>query len=248
MAGWESDGLIGSLAFDVFLHLGTLVALLIFFARDWVRYIGAFAASIRERRIGSDPDRRVAWLLVLATVPAGLIGFLLEDLIAETFHGDNDAARLAIAGFLVVGAVALWLADRFGAGRRQVHELSTPSALTIGLSQALALLPGISRSGATITAGLALGLTREAAARFSFLLATPITAGAGLYGSRRLLTEGHTQTEWLAIGVGFLVAALSGLVAIGFLLAWLRSRSVTIFSVYRIGLAALVVALVVIGR
>lgn len=248
IAGWESDGLIGSLAFDVFLHLGTLVALLVYFARDWIRFIRALAASVRERRIGSDPDRRVAWLLVLATIPAGLIGFLLEDVIAEAFHGDNDAARLAIAGFLVVGAVALWLADRFGTGRRQVDELSTPSALAIGVSQALALLPGISRSGATITAGLALGLNREAAARFSFLLATPITLGAGLYGSRRLLTETHTQTEWVAIGVGFVVAALSGLVAIGFLLAWLRTRSVTVFSIYRIAFAAVIVVLVVIGR
>ena len=163
-----------------------------------------------------------------------LIGFRLEDAIAEAFHGDNDPARLAIAGFLVVGAVALWLADRFGTpGDRWLSELTTPSALAIGVSQALALLPGISRSGATITAGLALGLNREAAARFSFLLATPITLGAGLYGSRRLLTESHTQMEWVAIGVGFLVAALSGLVAIGFLLAWLRTRSVTVFSVYR---------------
>ena len=185
---------------------------------------------------------------MLATIPAGLIGFLLEDVIAETFHGDNDGARLAIAGFLVVGAVALWLADRFGEGRRQVDELSTPSALTIGVSQALALLPGISRSGATITAGLALGLNREAAARFSFLLATPITLGAGLYGSRRLLTETHTQTEWVAIAVGFVVAAISGLMAIGFLLAWLRTRSVTIFSAYRIAFAALVVVLVMLGR
>ncbi|HEX9634459.1 MAG TPA: undecaprenyl-diphosphate phosphatase [Candidatus Limnocylindria bacterium] len=248
IAGWESDGLIGSLAFDVFLHLGTLVALLVYFARDWIRYIGALAASVRERRIGPDPDRRIAWLLVLATIPAGLIGFLLEDVIAQVFHGDDDAARLAIAGFLVVGAAALWLADRFGARRREVDELSTPSALAIGVSQALALLPGISRSGATITAGLALGLNRQAAARFSFLLATPITLGAGLYGSRRLLTETHTQTEWLAIGVGFVVAALSGLVAIGFLLAWLRTRSVTIFSAYRIGFAALIVALVMMGR
>ena len=248
IAGWESDGLVGSLAFDVFLHLGTLLALLVYFARDWVRYLGAIAASLRERRIGSDPDRRVGWLLLIATVPAGLIGFLLEDVIAGTFHGDNDAARLAIAAFLVIGAVALWLADRLGSGRRQVEDLSTGSALAIGLSQALALLPGISRSGATITAGLALGLTRESAARFSFLLATPITAGAGLYGSRRLLTEGHTQVEWLAIAVGFVVAALSGLLAIGFLLSWLRSRSVTVFSAYRIALAAVVVVLVAIGR
>ena len=119
-------------------------------------------------------------------------------------------------------------------------ELTARSALTIGLSQALALLPGISRSGATITAGLGLGLTREAAARFSFLLATPITLGAGLYGSRKLLTEPHPGSEWLAMAVGFGVAAVSGMIAIGFLLAWLRSRSVTIFSLYRIAFAALV--------
>lgn len=248
MAGWESDGLVGSLAFDVFLHLGTLVALLVFFGRDWIRYLAALVASVRERRIGTDTDRRVAWLLVIATIPGGVIGFLLEDAIAATFHGDNDGARLAIAGFMVVGAIGLWLADRLGAGRSRPEHLSAPSALAIGFSQALALLPGISRSGATITAGLALGMTRESAARFSFLLATPITLGAGLYGSRRLLTEAHTQVEWLAIGVGFVVAAISGLAAIGFLLAWLRTRSVAVFSVYRIGFAAVVVLLVLIGR
>lgn len=248
IAGWDGGGLIGSLAFDVFLHLGTLVALLAYFARDWIRYLGALVGSVRERRIGADPDRRLAWLLVAATVPAGVIGFLGEDLIDSVFHGDSDAVRLAIAAFLVIGAVVLWIADRLGSRRRELSELTTGTAVTIGFSQALALLPGISRSGATITAGLALGLTREAAARFSFLLATPITLGAGLYGSRKLLTETHTSTEWLAIGVGFAVAALAGLAAIGFLLAWLRRRSVAIFSLYRIGFAAVIVLLVATGR
>jgi undecaprenyl-diphosphatase len=248
IAGWESDGLIGSLAFDVFLHLGTLVALLIYFARDWVRYAIAWIASVRERRIGDDPDRRIAWLLLAATVPAAVIGFALEGLIEEAFHGDNDAARLAIAGFLVLGAAALWLADRFGRRERTLEELTASTALTVGFSQALALLPGISRSGATITAGLALGMTRESAARLSFLLATPITLGAGLYGSRRLLTETHTGSEWLAIVVGFVVAALAGLMAIGFLLAWLRRRSVAAFSLYRVGFAVVIVILVLAGR
>jgi len=248
IAGWESDGLIGSLAFDVFLHLGTLVALLVYFARDWVRYAGAWIASVRERRIGDDSDRRIAWLLLAATVPAAIIGFALEGLIEEAFHGDSDAARLAIAGFLVLGAAALWVADRFGRRERTLEELTTSTALTVGLSQALALLPGISRSGATITAGLALGMTRESAARLSFLLATPITLGAGLYGSRRLLTEPHTGTEWLAIVTGFVVAALAGLMAIGFLLAWLRRRSVAAFSLYRVGFAAVIVILVLTGR
>jgi undecaprenyl-diphosphatase len=129
-----------------------------------------------------------------------------------------------------------------------MDDIGTPAALTVGFSQALALLPGISRSGATITTGLALGMTRAAAARFSFLLATPITLGAGLYGSRKMLTEAHSGNEWLAIAVGFAVAIVSGLLAIGLLLAWLRTRSVTVFSVYRIALAALVVILVVTGR
>jgi undecaprenyl-diphosphatase len=248
IAGWEEGGLIGSLAFDVFLHLGTLTALLGYFWRDWVRLAKAFFASLGERRIGDDPDRRLAWLLALATIPAAVIGFLGEDLIDEVLHGGSDPVRLAIAAFLVVGALALLAADRLGSRHRDLGHVGVAAALVIGFSQALALLPGISRSGATITAGLAMGLTREAAARFSFLLATPITLGAGLYGSRNLIGEAHTSTEWLAIGGGFLAAALAGTLAIGFLLAWLRTRSVAVFSIYRLGFAALVVVLVLAGR
>ena len=248
IAGWRSGGVIGSLSFDVFLHLGTLLALLGYFARDWLRLLGAAAASIRERHIGADPDRRLAWLLDLASVPAGIIVFVGEDLIDRSLHADTDTVRLAIAGFLVLGAAALWFADRLGSRRRTIEGLSAPSALTIGLSQALALLPGISRSGATISAGLALGLDRESAARFSFLLATPITLGAGLYGSRHLLGVSHTGAEWLAIVAGFAAAAVSGMLAIGFLLRWLRTRSVTVFSVYRVAFAGLIVALVIAGR
>jgi undecaprenyl-diphosphatase len=248
IAGWQSDGLLGSLSFDVFLHLGTLLALLGYFAGDWLRLLRAAWASIRERRISRDPDRRLAWLLILATIPAGLIGFLGEDWIDTHLHADNDEVRLAIAAFVVVGAIALWLADRLGSRRREIDGLSVPGAVTIGLSQALALLPGISRSGATISTGLALGLSRESAARFSFLLATPITLGAGLYGSRKLLDVSHTGVEWLAIAAGFAGAAISGMLAIGFLLSWLRHRSVTVFSIYRLLFAGLIVVLVISGR
>jgi undecaprenyl-diphosphatase len=248
IAGWPTGGLLGSLSFDVFLHLGTLVALLYYFAADWLRLLGAAAASVRERRIGGDPDRRLAWLLILATIPAAAIGFAGEDAIDRVLHADTDAVRLAIAGFVVAGAAALWLADWLGSRRREVEGLDAPSALAIGLSQALALLPGISRSGATISTGLALGLTRESAARFSFLLATPITLGAGLYGSRKLLDVSHTGIEWLAIVAGFAAAAISGMLAIGFLLSWLRHRSVAIFSLYRLAFAGLIVALVLAGR
>ena len=246
--GFESSRLVGTLAFDVFLHLGTLVALLAYFARDWVRLARAWFASIGERRIGDDPDRRLAWLLFAATIPAGIIGLTLEDVIASTVHGDSDGVRLAIAVALVVGGAALWLADRFGRRDRSLAGLSLPMALLIGFSQALALMPGISRSGATITAGLAVGLTRENAARFSFLLATPITLGAGLYGSRHLFAESLTTTEWTAVGIGFVASMLAGLLAIGFLLAWLRRRSVVAFSLYRFAFAAAVITLVLVGR
>ncbi len=246
IVGWNESGVISSLAFDVFLHLGTLLALLVYFGRDWLHYLGALLASVRERRIGNDRDRRLAWLLVIATVPAAAIGFLGEDFITEVLHGGDDRVRLAIAGFLTIGAIALWWADRIGTRHRRLADLSTGSALTIGASQALALLPGISRSGATITAGLALGLTREAAARFSFLLATPITLGAGLFGARKLFEQSLNGGEWVAVVVGFVVAAASGMFAIGFMLAWLRTRTVLVFSLYRIAFAALIVLLVVI--
>jgi undecaprenyl-diphosphatase len=248
LLGWEQDGLIGSLSFNVFLHLGTLLALLVHVGRDWLRLLGALGRSIAERRIGDDPDRRLGWLLVLATVPAALIGFALEDAIEAAFHGDADLSRLSIAGFLVIGAAALFLADRLGARQRDLSAIGTGAALAIGLSQAAALLPGISRSGATIATGLAFGLTRQTAARFSFLLATPITLGAGLYGSRHLLTASHTSIEWIAIGVGFVAAAVSGALAIGFLLRWLRTRSVAIFCLERLVLAAVVVALLAAGH
>jgi undecaprenyl-diphosphatase len=248
LAGWGSTPLINSLAFDVFLHLGTGLALLVYFWRDLVRYLRAWLASIRDRSLAGDPDRRLAWLLLFATVPAAIIGFLGEDLINQVFHAETGTVRLAIAVFLVVGALALWAADHLGRRTRRMAEIDAPSALMIGFSQALALLPGISRSGATISAGLALGMTREAAARFSFLLATPITLGAGLYGSRKMLTETHGSLEWLAIGAGFAAATISGMIAISFLLAWLRHRSVAVFSVYRLAFAVLVVVLVLAGR
>ena len=246
--GWEQNGLIGSLSFNVFLHLGTLLALLIHFGRDWLRLLGALGRSIAERRIAGDPDRRLGWLLVLATIPAALIGFALEDAIEAAFHRDADLSRLAIAGFLVIGAAVLYVADRLGSRQRELADVGTGATLAIGLSQAAALLPGISRSGATISTGLAFGLTRETAARFSFLLATPITLGAGLYGSRHLLTASHTSIEWVAIGAGFAAAAVSGILAIGFLLRWLRTRSVAIFCLERLVLAALVVVLLAVGH
>jgi undecaprenyl-diphosphatase len=246
--GWSQNGLIGTLSFDVFLHLGTLLALLYRVGREWLRLLGGLLRSIVERRIGDDRERRLGWLLVLASIPAALIGFALEDAIESAFHGDDDMSRLAICGFLVIGAAVLFVADRYGSRQRDLDHIGPGRALVIGLSQAAALLPGISRSGATMSTGLAFGLTRETAARFSFLLATPITLGAGIYGSRHLLTASHTSTEWVAIAAGFAAAAISGAIAIGFLLRWLQTRSMAIFCLERVLLATLVLLLLAIGH
>jgi len=246
--GWSQDGLIGSLSFNVFLHLGTLLALLYHVGRDWLLLLRALWRSLVERRIGDDRERRLGWLLILASIPAALIGFALEDAIETAFHGDEDMSRLAIASFLVIGAAVLFVADRYGSRQRDMDHIGPGRALTIGLSQAAALLPGISRSGATMSTGLAFGLTRETTARFSFLLATPITLGAGIYGSRHLLTASHTSTEWVAIAAGFAAAAISGAIAIGFLLRWLQTRSMAIFCLERVLLAALVVVLLALGH
>lgn len=246
--GWSQNGLIGSLSFDVFLHLGTLLALLYRVGREWLRLLGGLWRSIVERRIGDDRERRLGWLLVLASIPAALIGFALEDAIESAFHGDDDMSRLAICGFLVIGAAVLFVADRYGSRQLDLDHIGPGRALVIGLSQAAALLPGISRSGATMSTGLAFGLTRETAARFSFLLATPITLGAGIYGSRHLLTASHTSTEWVAMAAGFAAAAISGAIAIGFLLRWLQTRSMAIFCLERVLLATLVLLLLAIGH
>jgi undecaprenyl-diphosphatase len=236
LLGWD-DPFIGSLAFSVMLHLGTLVALLLFFRADWFRLVPAWFASIRDRSIGGDPDRRLAWLLALSTVPAVIAGLALNDLIENVFR---EARLVAIT--LVVGAAILWLAERAGTRNRGIGELSAAGALGIGVAQALALVPGISRSGISISAGLFAGLDRESAARFSFLMATPITAGAGLYEVRKLITgEAGVEVNLVPLVVGMIAALLAGLAAIAILLRFLRTHPTTVFIAYRLVLAAVVV-------
>ncbi len=235
LLGWD-DPFIDSLAFSVMLHLGTLVALLLFFRADWIRLVPAWFASIRDRSIGDDPDRRLAWLLALSTIPAVIVGLLLNDLIETTFR----EPRL-VAGTLVVGAAILWLAERVGRRTRGIGDLSPLAAVGIGAAQALALVPGISRSGISISAGLFADLDRESAARFSFLMATPITAGAGAYEARKLFTgEAGVDVAVAPLVVGMLAALVAGIAAIAILLRYLRTHPTTIFIVYRIVLAAVV--------
>jgi undecaprenyl-diphosphatase len=238
LLGWD-DEFITSAAFDVMLHMGTLAALLIYFWRDLWRLLKAWLASMRDRAIGADPDRRLAWLLFVSVVPGALLGALGEGFFDTFFR--QSSSLIYIAVLLVVGGLLLGLAELVGRRNRDMAELHWRDALVIGVAQALALFPGISRSGITIGAGLFVGLRREAAARFSFLMATPIILGAGLWKSRELLGGGLAANDVLPLIVGLVAAAVSGLVAIAFLLSYLRRRSTLIFIVYRFVLAAVIV-------
>jgi undecaprenyl-diphosphatase len=233
--GWK-DPFIDSIAFSVLLHMGTLLALLVYFWRDWIVLVPAGLATIRDRSFRGDPNRKMAWLIAVATIPAVIAGPLFES----TFESlVREPAPVAL--MLCIGAAILWLADRWGPKLREMASLTFPNAAGIGVAQVLALVPGISRSGVSISAGLFLGLKREAAARFSFLMATPVVGGAGIWEGRKLIThEAGVNPDAQLIVIGFVAAAVSGLLAIHFMLEFLKRRPVTLFVVYRVVAAALV--------
>jgi undecaprenyl-diphosphatase len=234
--GWTDPFLI-STAFSVMLHVGTLLALLLYFRAEWVRLVPAGLATIRDRSFESDPDRRLAWLLVAATIPAALAGFLLNDFLETAVREPG-----LVAVMLVSGAAILWLADRWGGLTKGIGDVTFPLAIGIGAAQALALVPGISRSGISISAGRFAGLGREAAARFSFLMATPIIAGAAIFEVRKLATgESGVPVELGPLFVGMFAAFASGVLAIRFMLGYLQTHSLTIFVVYRLLVAAVVI-------
>lgn len=222
------------LNFDVVLHIGTLCALAWYFRRDW-------AALLR------DPiQKQLRNLVFIACVPAAIAGYFLRDL------EDNPPFSLVLfnAIMLIVAGIALWLADRYGRKTRIVESVTLSDALLIGGSQMLALFPGVSRSGSTITTGLLLGLTREAAARFSFLLSLPITLGAILFSLKKVHDSGGIASLGAAPGVlllGVVVSAVSGFWAIGFLLNFLKRHTVTPFVIWRIAVALLVFSLLASG-
>jgi undecaprenyl-diphosphatase len=230
------DPFINSLEFSVILHIGTLVALLLYFRADWLRLVPAFLAGVRDRSLGGDPDRRLAALLAVATVPALVLGFLLHDL--------EDVVREPglVAVMLVVGAAILWLAERAGNRRRMALDLSFAHSLAIGGAQAIALIPGISRSGISISAGLFAGLRREEAARFSFLMATPITAAAAAYEVLSVIRGEAVAIQAAPMAAGLVASFVFGLLAIAVLLRFLRTQSTDVFVAYRIVLAVVVFA------
>jgi undecaprenyl-diphosphatase len=251
-----NDQVLNGLAFDLALHLGTLVALLIFFASDWVRLIRAGVASIVDRKIDSDTDRRLAWFVVLGTIPGGVVGYLAESKVEELFHQPGaphqTSAMVAMAVILALLGALLFIAERFAKHLLGMNQLTLSDAIWIGLAQALAIFPGVSRSGSTITVGLALGLQRETAARFSFLLSAPIIAGAGsksLFNLYNQIRDGTiSQHELFVFPIGFVAAAISGYLCIRFLRRFLQHNSTDNFVYYRWVLALLIVVVSLLRR
>jgi undecaprenyl-diphosphatase len=236
-----TDSVVQSLAFDLSLHLGTLVALLVYFASDWVRLVRAGVASVVERRIGDDRERKLAWFLVIGTIPAGIAGFLAESKVKQLFYEpdspDNSGRFMVMATCLIVGGIALWAADYFGRQRRRLDQLTLKDVLVIGVAQAISILPGVSRSGSTMMAGLALRLERPAAARFSFLLSAPIILAAGLKGMLDIVQQVQSGalavTDLQVFAFGFVASLVSGYFCIHFLLRFLQTNSTAVFAVYR---------------
>ena len=228
------DPFITSLGFSVILHTGTLVALLLYFRADWLRIVPAFLGAVRDRSLAGDPVRRLALLLAIATIPALVLGYLLRDL--------EDVIREPglVAVMLVVGGGILWLAERSGRREREALDLSQRQALAIGAAQAIALIPGISRSGISISAGLFAGLRRDEAARFSFLMATPITAAAAAYEVLKIARGESVAVSVAPMAAGLVTSFVFGVLAITVLLRFLRTRSTDVFVIYRVILAIVV--------
>jgi len=240
LLGWPDPGQ----AFDVALHAGTLLAVVVYFFKDWVELVAA-GFGLHYPRTATPAviaqTRRIFWYLVAATIPGGLVGFLFEKKIEENLR----SPRLIAIALIAIG-ILMWIAERVGRLIREIDQLKFGDAMAIGTAQALALFPGVSRSGITISQGLFQGLTREAAAKFSFLLSTPLIAGAALHELPKLIKLHKAggldlPMSTLAIAVG--VSAVVGYMVIAFFLKYLRTRTLKIFIYYRIVFGIVIIVL-----
>jgi undecaprenyl-diphosphatase len=237
LLGWNDQGL----SFDIALHVGTVAAVVVYFFRDWIQVLGqGFGLNI-----GTDPalkrNRMLLWLLVLGSIPAGIAGVLVKDL-SENVWRNN---QYLIGSMLILVGLFMWWADRQGTRNKDLSSVSSTDSLTIGAAQALALVPGVSRSGITICAGLLRNLDRASAARFSFLLATPAIAGAAAKDAWDLMRHGGGIPPDMrtALIVGVVVSAVTGALTIQFFLNYLRRQSLSFFVWYRVIFGIIVIAL-----
>jgi len=230
--GWQDPGL----AFDVALHVGTLIAVVGFFWNDWIDIFKSASNNVFHTKYqitNTTYSGKLLWLLVIASVPGAIFGFLFETQAEQIFR-----SPLLIAFTLSVVGLVLYLADKYAKYRKDINHISIKDAILIGLSQAIAIIPGVSRSGATMTTGLALGLSREQAARFSFLLSTPIIFGAAIVKVPHLLQTGITAP----IAFGIIAAAASGYLAIKYMLRFIQKVGYAPFFWYRLALSLIIVA------
>ena len=231
---WNNP-LIDSLTFDVALHAATLLAILGYFWKDWVSLIRGFFRIIVRQKV-ENPEERLIFYIILATIPAVIAGFSLQEMIEESFR----SAALIVWPLIAVSFLMIY-AERRTNPAYPLNKLKLGDALFVGFAQALALLPGVSRSGITITAGILRGYERGGVTRFSFLLSTPAIAGATILQLRPLFSTGIVSSEWAVFAVGFCSAGLSGYLAIAFLMRYLKRHTLNVFAGYRLFLAAAII-------
>jgi undecaprenyl-diphosphatase len=227
--------------FDVALHLGTFVAVVIYFWREIGRLLSAWVRSMTRRSL-ADPEARLAWFLVVSTIPAAFLGVAFESFIEERL-----GKPWIIAIMMIVFALVMYTVDHLARLDRDLEALTWTDAILIGIAQAFALCPGVSRSGITMMTGMALRLDRESAARYSFLLSIPVIGGAAAYKGLQVAQDGLPAGTATPFAVGIAAAALSGFAAIWFLLAYLRRHSFDLFVIYRIAIGVGMLILIISG-
>jgi undecaprenyl-diphosphatase len=238
-AGWEDPGA----AFTAVTQLGTMAAVLLYFREDLARIARAWVRSLRDPAARRELDARLGWYIVLGTIPIGIFGLAFKDQIE---NGARDLYLIGIA--LIVLGLVLLAAERVARHDRPLEKITTRDGIVIGFAQALALIPGVSRSGATITAGLFMGLDRQAAARFSFLLSVPAVVLSGLFQLFELMREGFADSGGaVSLVVATVLAFVVGYASIAFLLRWLATHTTAIFVAYRVILGAAVLVLAATG-
>jgi len=230
-----------SLAFDVAVHVGTLGAVMLYFRRELIAMVVALLESLKTRRVETQ-NARLAWMIVLATVPVVLLGLPLKSIL-ELLRADDRLVALVIASTTIGFGLLLWVADSHGTRTRDEHSLSWKAAILVGILQAIAIIPGTSRSGITITGGLILGLTRKAASRFSFLLSIPTILMAGGLETLDLIKTPH-PVDWSALWLGTLLSFVVAYLTIHFFLKFIEKMSMLPFVLYRFLLGSIILILV----
>ncbi len=242
LLGWEIPAQ-EAFVFDVLVQVATLLAVIAYFRQELNSIIRAFFTGLVRRAPLSDPFSRLGWYLILATIPAGVIGLTVKDLVEQAFNS------LAAAGiFLLITAGLLLLAERLGNRIRKLDTLNWIDALWIGLFQAAAIFPGVSRSGATMTGAMLRGLERPSSARFSFLMSIPIMLAAGLSASLDMITMPNALSSLPVFIPGFVTAAIVGYVSIRWLIGYLAHHSLTVFSFYCTLVGSLAIVVSIIGK